>query len=95
MKLSQNTKGYRTYQTNQKLLVSWWLVQLKNTVFRVWEHWQQAELNRLYMENKKGGWDTKMSVYSSFILLHDPVVKVANVQRGQTDGGTLFSNLPH
>lgn len=36
-----------------------------------------------------------MSAHSSFILLHDPVVKVANVQRGQTDGGALFSNMPH
>lgn len=42
------------------------------------------ELNRLYMVNKKGGWDTKMSVIQQFYTL-----------RGETDGGTLFSNTPH
>lgn len=43
MKLSQNTKGYLPHIPNKpETLVSWWLVQLKNTVFRVWEHWQQA-----------------------------------------------------
>lgn len=54
------------------------------------------ELNRLYMVNKKGGWDTKMSVTQQFYTLAWPCCASGKCsQRGQTDGGTVFSNMPH
>lgn len=42
MKLSQNTNNHYTYLRKPEILVSWWLVQMENTLFRVWEHWHQV-----------------------------------------------------
>lgn len=88
MKLSQNTNDHYTYLRKPEILVSWRLVQMENTLFRVWEHWHQVwqqlpELNRLQMENKKKRQVEFKDVCnkSTFIHWHDSIAKAANVPR--------------
>lgn len=101
MKLSQNTNDHYTYLRKPEILVSWWLVQMENTLFRVWEHWHQVwwqlpELNRLQMENKKRQVEFKdVCNKSNFIHLHDSIAKAANVPRKiKPMGLILTSNVP-
>lgn len=101
MKLSQNTNNHYTYLRKPEILVSWWLVQMENTLFRVWETLAPSVIAASWTEQTANGNKKRQVEYkdvcnkSNFIHLHNSIAKAANVQRGQTDGVVLFFNMPH